>query len=53
MSTVVYTLPRLFQPVETTTLSAGIYPMKSISDYFNHSGNEDVEATVMYFIPLI
>jgi len=28
-------------------VSAGIYPMKRISDYFNHDGNKDVEAMVM------
>ena len=47
MSAVVYTLPRLFQPIENTPVSAGIYPMKRISDYFNHDGNKDVEAMVM------
>jgi len=46
MSTVVYTLPRLFQPIGATPISAGIYPMKRISDFFNHGGDDNVEAMV-------
>ena len=46
MSTVVYTLPRLFSEIGETPKPAGIYSMKRISDFFNHNGDDNAEPMV-------